>query len=163
MYDHRVFVRKDRGARRQVENVLRRQVTVDPEILDVQVQLVRNHIERDFDFNRVNELFDDAAIANADCFATQFDGHVNLHLLAGPNAEQIDVQHLLAKHIPLHVLQQGFARGIAVQVDDLRAVAERGLNLVGSQREADRLLAVAVQNCGQPPRATEPLVVALAA
>ena len=82
------------------------------------------------------------------------------HLFAGVHAEQIDVQHLLEERVPLHVLQQRLAAGVAVEVDDLRAVAERGLELVGGQRQADRLLAVTVQDGGQPPRAAEPLVVA---
>ena len=69
------------------------------------------------------------------------------------------MQHLLEERVPLHVLQQRLAAGVAVEVDDLRAVTQRGFELVGGQREADRFFAVTVQDGRQPAGAAEPLVV----
>ena len=83
---------------------------------------------------------------NAGRFAAQFDRHVDLDLFAGPHAEQIDVEHLLEKRVPLDVLQQRLAVGVAIEIDDLGAVAERGFELIGGERQADRLLAVTVQD-----------------
>ena len=84
--------------------------------------------------------------ADARRFALELDGHFDRDLFAGPHAEQIDVEHLLEERVPLDVLQQRLAVGGAVEVDDLRAVAQRGFDLVGGEREADRFFAVAVQD-----------------
>ncbi len=144
---------------RQVDDVLRREVAADLQIIDVEVQLVGNHVERDFDLDRVDHLLEDAAVADARRFAAELDRHFDRHLFAGPHAEQIDVQHLLEERVPLHVLQQRLAVGGAVEIDDLRAVAERGFELVGGERQADRFFAVTVEDGRQPARAAEPLVV----
>ena len=75
------------------------------------------------------------------------------------HAEQIDVEHVLKERVPLDVLQQCLAAGGAVEVDDLRAVAERSLELVGGERKAHRFFAVAVQDGRRAAGAAEPFVV----
>ena len=110
----------------------------------------------------MDHLLDDAAVAAARRLAAELDRHVDRDLFTGADPQQVDMQHVLEKRVPLDVLQQGLAAGGAVQVDHLGAVAKGGFQLIGGKRQAHRFFAVAVQHGRQPARPAQPHIVSFA-
>ena len=96
------------------------------------VQFLRHEVERHFDFDRVDQMLDDAAVVHARCFALELDRHLDRHLVARLHAEQVDVQHLMEERVPSDFLQQRLAGGRAFEVDDLRTVADDRFELLGA-------------------------------
>jgi hypothetical protein len=53
----------------------------------------------------VDNLFDHATLGSTRRFAFKLDWDLDRHLFASDDAEQVHVQHMVEKRVPLHVLQ----------------------------------------------------------
>jgi hypothetical protein len=152
----------ERGALGQIVNIRRGQVAVELEVIDVDVQGLGDRNRGGFDLNLVQRVRDDAARLLAGRLALEQQGDLDGHAFVGVDPQQVDVEQVLLEDVPLHVLEQGLAGGIASEVDDLVAVAEGSPKLVGGDADHEGLFAVPVDDAGEDPLDAKAPVAALA-
>ena len=139
---------------------LTRLALADLEVGDVDGEARRDVGRLGRDEQRLQDLVDHAALAGDRLgLALEVDGDLDVDGLVEVDADEVDVEHVAAHGVALHVLHQG-GRAVAVdlEVDDgVEALLgdQRGAQLAPLHREGDRVGPEAVDHAGDLALAAE--------